>query len=148
MEVRFFVPGKVQPGGSKSAFYSKALGHSVIVDACKHNAAWKKTVKQYAAKAYKGQLLDGPLKVTFLVIVERPKSHYGTGRNAGILKKSARLYPTVKPDLTKLFRSTEDAITGVVWVDDAQVVIQNLKKKYGKRQGAYVVINTISEVCA
>lgn len=43
-----------------------------------------------------------------------------------------RLLPTVKPDLSKLIRSTEDALTGILYADDAQVVSYGLtEKRYG-----------------
>lgn len=37
----------------------------------------------------------------------------------------------VKPDLDKLVRATLDALTGVIYVDDAQVVSINARKMYG-----------------
>ncbi|ASU86193.1 RusA family crossover junction endodeoxyribonuclease [Nocardiopsis gilva YIM 90087] len=67
--------------------------------------------------------LNGPLSVDMVFSVERPKSHFGTGRNAGVLKRSAPPYPASMPDLSKLLRSTEDALTSAgVWRDDARVV--------------------------
>ena len=53
---------------------------------------------------------------------QRPKSHFGTGRNAGKLKKSAPRCHVVKPDLSKLVRAVEDALTGIIWRDDSQVI--------------------------
>lgn len=37
----------------------------------------------------------------------------------------------VKPDLSKLVRSTEDAMTGILYVDDAQIVELSVRKHYG-----------------
>ncbi|AEW93000.1 hypothetical protein SCATT_06290 [Streptantibioticus cattleyicolor NRRL 8057 = DSM 46488] len=42
-----------------------------------------------------------------------------------------RVYPSVYPDLSKLVRSTEDALTGVVWKDDGLIVAyRGLSKTY------------------
>ena len=60
----------------------------------------------------------------------RPKSHFGTGRNAGRLKPSAPAYPGTKPDVDKLSRAVLDALTGVLWADDSQVVILSAVKVY------------------
>jgi Holliday junction resolvase RusA-like endonuclease len=85
-------------------------------------------------------LLEGPLGLAVVFNITRPKGHFGTGRNAGALKDSAPYWPTVKPDATKLLRGLEDALTGVVWRDDAQVVEQAVTKRYAEREGARVVV--------
>ena len=42
-----------------------------------------------------------------------------------------RQHPSVKPDLSKLIRSTEDAMTGILYTDDAQIVSIVARKHYG-----------------
>jgi Holliday junction resolvase RusA-like endonuclease len=50
-------------------------------------------------------------------------------RPASIPKKRKEM--VVRPDLSKLVRSTEDAMTGVLYADDAQVVELSVRKHYG-----------------
>ena len=45
--------------------------------------------------------------------------------------RKRRVAPTVKPDLDKLTRALLDALTGVGYVDDAQVVELEIAKVYG-----------------
>jgi len=52
----------------------------------------------------------------------RPKSHYGTGKNAGKLKDSAPQYHTQRPNIDNLEKFVADYMTGVAWVDDCQIV--------------------------
>jgi Holliday junction resolvase RusA-like endonuclease len=99
-------------------------------DDAKGNAEWKQLVSFYAQQQYRGEPLSGTLKVDFTFYMPRISSHYGSGRNAGILKANAPTYHTVKPDKTKLTRSTEDALTGVVWVDDARIAEGEQRKLY------------------
>jgi endodeoxyribonuclease RusA len=74
--------------------------------------------------------LDGPLRAEFVFSFARPKAHYRTGRNAHLLRGSAPPYPSVIPDLSKLIRSTEDALTDAgVWADDARVVAYHQPRK-------------------
>jgi Holliday junction resolvase RusA-like endonuclease len=75
-------------------------------------------------------LFEGPLILTISIYRSRPKGHYGTGRNEGCLRMSAPFYPTTQPDTTKLVRGIEDAMTGVVYRDDAQIVHQKARKSY------------------
>lgn len=128
--ITFFVPGKPEPGGSKRGFVVK--GRAILTDANKNVAGWKQDVKAFAAQTYKGDLLDGALEVQMIFFLERPKSHYRTGKNSHLLRDDAPKYPTSKPDATKLCRSTEDALTGVVWTDDARIVNQLNAKRFGK----------------
>lgn len=44
--------------------------------------------------------------------------------------KKYRELPAVKPDLDKLCRALCDALTGVIWVDDGQVVKMVARKAY------------------
>lgn len=60
----------------------------------------------------------------------RPKGHWGTGRNADRLKPSAPAWPATKPDVDKLERAVLDALTGVLWADDSQVVMLSADKVY------------------
>ena len=71
----------------------------------------------------------------------RNKGHYGTGKNAHLVKDSAPAHPTVKPDVDKLSRSVLDALTGIVWVDDAQVVDKTVRKRYAETDRMEVTIH-------
>lgn len=135
----FFVPGVPQPGGSKRGFVTRQ-GRVAIVDDARHGKDWRGDVKRFARDAYHGDPLDGPLAVTFLFFVARPRGHYGTGRNAARLKPSAPRYPTTKPDVLKLVRSTEDSCTGIIWKDDCLTVDIVARKRYGPRPGARITV--------
>ena len=47
------------------------------------------------------------------------------------IPKKFRLRPSVKPDVDKLCRSVCDALTGILWVDDGQVIELYARKIYG-----------------
>lgn len=127
----FFVPGISRTAGSKSAFKDKR-GKVHLTHAGKYSKAWMDKVSWFAMKEYgeRTVLLTCPLILKLTFFQRRPNGHYGTGRNAGRLKDSAPEYPTTKPDLTKLTRAVEDALTGIVWKDDSQVVKQDTRKLY------------------
>lgn len=130
--VSFTVLGIPQPAGSKKAFRHRATGRIVVTDDAKGSRPWKNTVAAEAAIAMQGrELLEGPLALALTFVVPRPKGHLGTGRNTGRLRSSAPYHPAVKPDITKLVRAVEDACTGIVWRDDAQIVRQQAVKTYG-----------------
>jgi Holliday junction resolvase RusA-like endonuclease len=85
--------------------------------------------------------LDGPVYLSLTFYVKRPESHYGTGRNAGVLKDSAPLHPeTSGSDIDKLTRAVLDALTGIVWKDDKRVVVAHAKRRYGSPERVEIVL--------
>jgi Holliday junction resolvase RusA-like endonuclease len=64
-----------------------------------------------------------------LFVLERPKTDWGTGRNAGRLKPRAPAWPLKRPDSTKLVRAVEDALTGILWSDDSVIVLGPIAAK-------------------
>ena len=143
--VAFTVPGVAAPGGSKKAFRHAKTGKIVVTDDAKNNKGWRAKVSLFGSQAMAGRdPLEGPLDVTWVFLVRRPRGHFGTGRNFDRLKPGAPRHPTTKPDVTKLVRAAEDALTGVVWADDAQIVRQRAEKRYGN-PGLVVTVTPIGE---
>jgi Holliday junction resolvase RusA-like endonuclease len=144
--ITFRVDGKPQPAGSKRAFVLRGganAGRAIVTDANPKSKDWKVDVKHEAQRAYSGEPWDGPIELTLRFFAERPKSHYRSGANADKLKDSAPVFPTSKPDVLKLARGVEDAITAIIWKDDAQIVTEKLTKRYG-RPGVEIEIREAS----
>lgn len=138
-EITLEVPGVPAPGGSK-----RHIGGGRMIDDCKRNPGWRSIVAWTARMELRGMMpLEGALAVDVVFWMPRPKAHYGTGKNAGKLKPNAPKYHTVKPDGTKLWRSTEDALTGLAWRDDAAVADQRVRKLYGETPGAEIRVWTL-----
>lgn len=143
--IDFFVPGLPAPGGSKRSFVHRVTGRVVTMDDCPRNKDWRAVVALAARQAYRGDPLDVPLAVEMTFTLPRPRGHYGTGRNAARVKPSAPSAPAVRPDVLKLARSTEDALTGVIWKDDAATVALTVRKVYGERPGARIRVEPAGE---
>lgn len=123
--IRFTVLGKPEPAGSKRAFPIRRKDGSTgvaVSDANPRNKSWQQAVATAARDAYDGPLLTGGLVLQCHFYFARPKSHYGSGRNADVLKPAAPSQHIQKPDGLKLRRAIEDALTGVLWLDDCQIV--------------------------
>lgn len=74
--------------------------------------------------------------------VQRSKSHWWKGGVSGgplVLKPDAPDFPTGRPDLSNLVKMVEDALTGVAWVDDDQVVMLHDPRKFFSRKAATIV---------
>lgn len=127
--LRFDVIGTPAPQGSK-----RHVGNGVMVESSKKVKPWRQDVAAAAREAAEREgwtAPDGDVPVFVSFRLARPRGHYGTGRNASVVRPSAPLRPAVKPDLDKLLRSTLDALTtsGVIR-DDAQVCLLSATKEY------------------
>lgn len=145
MSIEFFVQGRAVPGGSKTYYPSKTPGKKGhMAPANKKTKPWMAIVAAYAREAHSDLLIIGPVKLIIEFRRLRPKGHYL--KDGVSLSKAGREkpYPTPKPDLTKLVRSTEDALTGIIFKDDSQVVKQEMSKVYVDRDpGAMIRVETL-----
>lgn len=145
MTITFSVVGTPAPQGSKRGFVNPKNGRVIITEDSQKTKPWRQDVRAAALTAMTGRdPLDGPLEVTIAFAMARPGYHFGTGRNAGVLKPTAPTYVDKKPDIDKLARSTLDALTEArVFRDDAQVSALNIVKGYAtdpQKPGAHITI--------
>jgi Holliday junction resolvase RusA-like endonuclease len=136
----FFVAGAAQPKGSARAYTYRRkdgrVGARVTADNEGRLGAWQSAVAWGAARALPRHPAPWPspagmsLRCAFLL---RPP-----------VRRRGRGEPTVKPDLDKLLRAVCDALTGVVWVDDAQVLDLSAVKAYAAGHEAPGVLVSVS----
>jgi Holliday junction resolvase RusA-like endonuclease len=84
-------------------------------------------------------LFEGAVAVRVCFVLRRPKKHYTTKG----LRADAPTYHTSATDLDKLVRLVLDALTGIVYRDDAQVAQIVATKQYGDAPGASVEVEEI-----
>jgi Holliday junction resolvase RusA-like endonuclease len=145
----FFAPGIPAPGGSKKGFVIRPKGggapRAVIVEAAGNkNKEWRATVAMAAAHAMRNTEIfgDKPISLNILFFMPRPQAHFN---KKGLVKDNAPKWHTKKPDATKLLRSTEDAMTGIVYRDDSAVARVEVDKFYAQRtSGARIIIQEIN----
>lgn len=108
-ELDLFVPGRPAPQGSKKYF-----GPKRVVEMSKYVGAWRDDVRAACLREWGGRpALDGPLLLEVEFVRVRPAS----------APKRSTPSATSAPDLSKLVRSTEDAITSAgIWRDDSRVI--------------------------
>lgn len=151
MNIQFLVQGIPKPAGSKRAFIVKSKRDgkpfAVVTDANPASKDWKTTVSIEAKRAMQGlPPLQGPIYLKLIFCLQRPKAHFGSGKQFSVLRQSAPPHPIGKPDVLKLARGVEDALTGILYQDDAQIVEEHLFKKYTQfsdTQGVIIEAMTI-----
>lgn len=124
--IAFTVAGVPAPQGSKTRTRWGVREDNPATKPWRSAVAWEATVAMQ-----KQEPLTGPLELVVAFYFPRPKSHYGTGKNADRLKDTAPTWCATKPDTDKLIRAVGDAITGIVCRDDSQIVGVTAWKLYG-----------------
>jgi Holliday junction resolvase RusA-like endonuclease len=125
----FTVRGIPAPQGSK-----RHVGRGIMVESSKKVGPWRDAVRSEAVAAMDATgvtKMDGPLILEVTFYFARPKGHYRTGRKAHLLRDDAPEVPTGAPDLSKLVRSTEDALTDAGAIaDDSRIALLLAGKAY------------------
>lgn len=134
--LEFTVLGAAKTAGSKRAFINPNTGKAIVTDDNPRSKPWMAEVRAAGHQAWMAamppgaSLLNDALAVDLTFYRQRPRQHFGQGRNSGSLLSSAPAYPAKKPDLLKLARAIEDALTGTIWIDDARIVSETLRKRW------------------
>ena len=94
----------------------------------------KLRVKALLFKHVKKFFTDKPAAVIINFKIQRPKSHYRTGKNSHLLKKNAPVFHTKKPDIDNFVKFYLDVLTALkVWNDDSQVINLSASKQYTEK---------------
>lgn len=127
--IRFSVIGTPVTQGSAKAINHKSTGRAVLIQENREDLrAWRSAIRRAAETVAGGQKAPAqtPVWVSATFLLQRPAS-------------VKRFRPSVKPDLDKLARASLDALSGVLFEDDGQVVSLKVSKQYaidGRPPGA------------
>jgi crossover junction endodeoxyribonuclease RusA len=144
MEVNLTVHGRPAGAGSKT-FYRTPEGKGVPAPASIYQKPWQEAVKWAFLQSEYNRMIrfSGPVIASLGFTFLRPKGHFN---EKGLSAKGKRTpYPTTKTDLDKLSRATLDALTGLVWDDDKQVVMLHAIKIWGAFEGCIINVSELTD---
>lgn len=137
--MEFYVEGKPQGKARARTFYDNRLG--------KMNSITPEKTKSYedlirwSYKAAGGQYMGEK------VLQVHINAYYPIPQSFTKAKKAAAdtddLRPTTKPDCDNIIKVVLDALNGVAYYDDKQVVCVSCNKYYGQRGYLHIAVNKI-----
>jgi Holliday junction resolvase RusA-like endonuclease len=140
MTITFNVIGTPVAQGSMKALGRSNAGHTIITHS--NHATLKPWRSEVAAAALAARPDQWPLTTAITLSITfrfpRPAGHY---RKDGTLKPAAPQHKTTKPDTDKLIRSILDALAGILYNGDQQVININAQKRFivsGEAPGALI----------
>jgi crossover junction endodeoxyribonuclease RusA len=131
--IAFRVDGIPAPKGSTKAFVVR--GRAIVTEDNARTRPWAALVRDAAHESAGATIVfprGTPVRLRVIFTLPRPVS----------LPKRITTH-TRKPDLDKLTRAVKDALTGVIWQDDSQVVALTVCKWYttaAERPGADIEV--------
>ena len=85
--------------------------------------------------------LAGAVELELTIETSPPVSWSKAKRVAAL---AGQIRPTVKPDCSNVLKGIEDAMNGIVYVDDAQIVQLSVRKIYSETIGAMIVVKAVA----
>jgi Holliday junction resolvase RusA-like endonuclease len=132
MRIEFVVRGVAIPKGSTKAFMRPGLRFPVVTADNTKTKPWQEQVRMMAQEEAPRLLWLGAVRLEVGFFLPRPKS---------LPKKVLR--HVRKPDLDKLLRAIKDALKGVIYRDDAQVVSVVTSKEYAETPFVRVIVEEL-----
>ena len=132
--VFFKVPGK--PHGKERP--RVVNGHAYTPEKTK---AFEQAVA-WAYKAAGGKMMEGYIEVNVTAFYDIPKN---TSKKSRELMERGIILPMKKPDVDNVVKAVLDALNGIAYKDDNQVVRETGAKFYGKEPCLYIEVKTYDE---
>lgn len=101
---------------------------------------FKNVLRSLAVNQYSRPPLLGPLSVSLTFYRPVQSSISKTERERRLSNRSK---PVVKPDTDNYIKATLDALNGVLWHDDSQIVKLTAEKRYGERGKIIITVTQL-----
>lgn len=132
-EIVVTVVGHPKPKGSLKCIGTRGGKGHVLIEDNKGTKPWRDTLAGWFRKVTQHADPGQAIGVEMTATLARPKGHYGTGRNAHLVKPSAPAHPVShrSGDIDKILRLLLDALQDAkVLPDDCQVTEVLARKAY------------------
>ena len=145
--ITFTVFGVAAPKGSHRARIIRTKTGAmlpIVTESNRNVSSWQQLIAAGAgaalsARADTWQVLTEGVRLTVVFFLPRPKKYQRRGVVVAHL---------TKPDLSKLLRAVEDALTSIIWRDDCQVIDVVAMKRYAAVDEAPRVVIRVEPAAA
>lgn len=138
MPVRFTVPGKPQGKARARTFYNQALEKNISMTP-DNTVLYENLIKDRYLQVAGGTYFEQGTPVE-LGIVVRFLPAKSTSKKKQKQMLDGEILPLKKPDIDNVVKVISDALNGVAYHDDTQVVSIKVKKVYSAVEGVDVVV--------
>lgn len=134
----FTVPGKPQGKARARTFYNAAVGKHVSTTP-DNTVLYENLIKDRYLQQAGGIYLERGIPVSIRIVAKfLPPKSISKKKRAEMLCGS--LNPLKKPDVDNIVKVVSDALNGVAYHDDTQIVSVSAKKVYAASEGLDVIV--------
>ena len=133
--IKITIPGQPQGKGRARAFVRHGhVGHYTPAK----TRSYEGVITTLAMEAMQGRAPSTkPIRMDMVCLFEVPQSWPQWKREAAL---RGEIVPTVKPDRDNVEKAVKDALNGVVWRDDCQIVCDTKDSRYSETPGVIVTV--------
>lgn len=136
MIVRFTIPGKPVGKARPRVFQNKNTGKTQAVTP-QGTLSYENLIKWIYTNTQGATKLEGEIEANIIAYYPIPKSMSKKDRK---LIEEGKLRPKIKPDIDNVSKCVLDAINGIAYKDDSQVVKLVTEKRYDDNTRVEVVL--------
>jgi Holliday junction resolvase RusA-like endonuclease len=138
MKISFTVPGEPVAKARARVFFNKRAGRVMSMTPTK-TASYENYIKLIATDHFPSPIM-GPLVMSIRVFRSMPKS---LSKKLNEQAEAGQIRPTTRPDADNYLKSCLDALNGIAYRDDSQIVSVRVDKFYSTKPRTEIEIETI-----
>lgn len=129
------------PRGKQRARFGRLANGRVVAFTPQQTKSYEAMIRLLAQQEMAGRApFEGPVKLELRAVFDVPSS-WSKKKEADAL--TGQIRPTKKPDIDNIAKAWNDGLNGVVYKDDAQIVVQSLSKYYGPQALVVVTVSPL-----
>lgn len=138
--IRFTIPGPAVPQGRPRLTTRGRYPHAYDPQESRKYKLLVRIMAKSAMFEQGAAPLEGPVMLSVQEFRAIPQSWSRKKREAAL---EGSIFPTTKPDMSNIVKGIEDAMNGIVWHDDSQVVITRTMKIYDETPRVEVEVREV-----
>ena len=142
-EIRIVVPGDPVGKGRPRAFQTRGARRTIKMHTPEKTRAYEQAIALAGKLAMQGrEPLGGPVAMRLDIFMPIPASWSKAKREAALLSS---VMPISKPDASNVLKAVEDALNGIAYIDDSQIIDVWVRKRYSDEPRVEVIITPLAK---
>ena len=138
-EIRIVVLGNPVGKGRPRAYQTRGPRRTIKMHTPEKTRAYEDAVALAGKLAMQGsEPLGGPVAMRLDIFMPIPASWSKAKREAALL---SGVMPISKPDASNVLKAVEDALNGIVYIDDSQIIDVWVRKRYSHEPRIELVVS-------
>lgn len=137
--ITIVVPGNPVGKGRPRAFQTRGPRRTIRMHTPEKTRNYEQTIALAGREAMQGRdPLGGPVSIQLSIFMPIPASWSKSKREAAA---AGGVMPITKPDASNVLKAVEDALNGIAYIDDSQIIDARISKRYSHEPRIEIAIS-------